>query len=66
MLNTIRAIVHEGKIELLENIDVPEGTEVLVTILTEDTDFWLGASQIALDAVWSNDEDDVYAELRER
>lgn len=36
MLNTVRAVVREGKIELLEPMDVPEGTTVLVTPLIED------------------------------
>jgi hypothetical protein len=62
-LNTVRAIVREGKIELLEEIDIPEGTEVLVTPLIDEADFWLKASRPAIDAVWSNEEDNVYAEL---
>lgn len=28
MLNTVRAVVREGKIELLEPVDLPEGTTV--------------------------------------
>jgi len=63
MLNTVRAIVKEGKIELLEEMDIPEGTEVLVTPLIDETDFWLNVSRPAIDAVWDNAEDDVYAEL---
>lgn len=66
MLNTIRAAVREGKIELLENVEIPEGTEVLVTPLIDEPDFWLGASESALDSVWDNSEDDVYAELLEK
>jgi hypothetical protein len=66
MMNTIRAIVREGKIELLEEVDIPDGTEVLVTPLVEEPEFWLGASESALDAVWDNSEDDVYAELLEK
>jgi hypothetical protein len=66
MQNMIRAIVREGKIEALELVDVPDGTELLVTILSEENDFWLGASQPALDKIWDNTEDDVYAELLER
>ncbi|HEV7375195.1 MAG TPA: hypothetical protein VGN95_10795 [Pyrinomonadaceae bacterium] len=64
MLNTIRAIVREGRIELLEDIEIPEGTEVLVTPLTE-AEFWLSASETALNSVWDNPEDDVYATLLE-
>ena len=65
MLNTIRAIVREGRIELLEQVEIPEGTEVLVTPLIEETDFWLKASENSLDAIWNNSEDDVYAKLLE-
>ncbi len=67
MLNKARAIVRNGKIELLEHADLPEGARVLVTVLPEDeSEFWLGASQTALDSVWDNTEDDVYAQLLEK
>ena len=66
MLNTIRAIVREGKIELLEKVEIPEGTEVLVTPLIDESDFWLHASESSLDSIWDNSEDDVYAELLEK
>jgi predicted DNA-binding antitoxin AbrB/MazE fold protein len=63
MLNTVRAIFKGGRIQLLEEIELSEGTEILVTPLTDDTVFWLKASQPTLDKIWDNDEDDVYAEL---
>ncbi len=63
MLNTIRAIFKEGKIQLLEEIELPEGTEMLVTPLLDEADFWVKTSQPALDKVWDNAEDNVYAEL---
>lgn len=63
MLHTVRAIVREGKIELLEDIEIPEGIEVLVTPLVEGADFWVKVSEAGLDRVWNNTEDDVYAEL---
>lgn len=66
MLQTIRAIVKDGKIELLEHIDLPEGTEILVTPLLDETDFWSKASHSALEKVWDNSEDDVYGELLSR
>jgi predicted DNA-binding antitoxin AbrB/MazE fold protein len=66
MLNTIRAVVRKGKIELLEKVEIPEGTEVLVTPLIDEPDFWLKASESSLDSVWDNSEDDVYAELLEK
>jgi hypothetical protein len=62
MLNTVRAIVRDGRIELLEDMEIPEGTEVLVTPLIE-AEFWLKASETSLNSVWDNSEDDVYAEL---
>jgi hypothetical protein len=33
MLKTLWAKVHQGKIELLESEELPEGTRVLVTLL---------------------------------
>ncbi|HHT9104253.1 MAG TPA: hypothetical protein ACFYD7_00065 [Candidatus Wujingus californicus] len=65
MLNTLWGVVKKEKIELLEKANIPEGTKVLVTVLPDDTDsqFWLKTSQISLDAIWNNSEDDVYAEL---
>jgi Protein of unknown function DUF104 len=65
MMNTIRAVVREGKIELLEEVEIPEGTEVLVTPLLDEPDVWLKASESSLGGVWDNSEDDVYAELLE-
>jgi hypothetical protein len=67
MLNTVRAVVRKGKIEFLEHVDLPEGAKVLVTLLPDDDSrFWLNASQTALDTVWGNPEDDVYAQLLEK
>jgi len=63
MPNTIRAIDEEGKIELLEETDIPEGTEALVTPLIDETDFWLKASRPTIDTVWDNEDDNAYAEL---
>jgi hypothetical protein len=64
MLNTVRAVVREGRIELLEPVDLPEGATVLVTpLVEEDTQFWASVSHVALDAIWGNAEDDEYAKL---
>ncbi len=66
MLNTLWAVVREGKVEFLEEVDVPEGTKVLVTLLPDDQDdFWLKVSQASLDKIWDNTEDDVYEKLLE-
>lgn len=67
MIKTLWAIVRQGKIELLEQTEIPEGTRILVTLLPEDeSEFWLQTSQVSLDAVWNNTEDDVYAQLLEK
>jgi predicted DNA-binding antitoxin AbrB/MazE fold protein len=67
MLNTIEAVVQNGRIIPLEKLEIPDGTKALVTLLTEeDTDFWLSASEDLLKEIWDNEEDDVYAELLEK
>ena len=64
MPKTLKAVIREGRIELLEPVDLPEGTKVLVTLLPdEETEFWLSASQVSLDTLWDNPEDDVYGQL---
>lgn len=64
MLSTIRAVVRDGKIELLEPVTLPEGVQLLVTVLTEEEQtFWQGASEPALNRIWDNPEDDIYADL---
>jgi hypothetical protein len=58
MLKTLWATVRQGKIELLELSELPEGAKVLVTLLPdEEAEFWLQASQTSLDRVWENTED---------
>ena len=64
MQNTIEAVVKNGKIVPLGEVDLPEGSKAIVTILDdEDSDFWLSATAETLKEIWDNDEDDVYAEL---
>ncbi|MEX2092004.1 MAG: hypothetical protein WD971_04970 [Pirellulales bacterium] len=64
MLQTLRATVHGGQIQLSEQADLPEGAKLLVTVLPDDVDrFWLEASQASLAIVWDNAEDDAYAQL---
>ncbi|HEY9768435.1 MAG TPA: hypothetical protein V6C71_07970 [Coleofasciculaceae cyanobacterium] len=66
MLKTLMATVRQGKIEISEGLELPEGTRVLVTVLSDDeAEFWGQASQASLDKVWNNSEDDIYAELLE-
>jgi hypothetical protein len=67
MINTIWAVIRDGEIVPLEDVNVPEGTRALVTLLPEDdAGFWLAASEASLNEVWGDAEDDVYAELLEK
>ncbi|MBD2603595.1 hypothetical protein H6G81_03395 [Scytonema hofmannii FACHB-248] len=67
MLKTLWATVRQGKIELLDSEELPEGTRVLVTLLPdEQADFWLQTSQVSLNTIWDNTEDDVYAQLLQK
>ena len=67
MLNSMWAVVRDGKIKLLSDTPLPEGSKLLVTIFPEEEkEFWLEASQDSLKAVWDNDEDDIYAQLLEK
>ena len=67
MLKTVRAIIGQGKIELLEQTEIPEGTKVLVTLLSEnESEFWHSTSRVSLDAVWDKTENDIYTQLLEK
>jgi hypothetical protein len=65
MLSTFKAVVREKKVVFLEEADLPEGAEVLVTVLPSDsaTEFWKAVSQPSLDKIWNNLEDEIYAKL---
>ena len=64
MVTSIVGVVRDGKIELPEQTDLPEGVRVLITVLADsESRFWVQASLTALDKVWANTEDDIYAKL---
>ena len=65
MLTTVKGIVQKNRIRVVENIDIPDGTRLLITILSpeEDEEFWQNASLTSLDKIWNNSEDDIYAAL---
>ena len=68
MLQTVRAVIHDGKIEPLEGIAFPEGAKVIVTLLPDEDEppFWLAVSETSLNEVWENTGDDIYAELLQK
>lgn len=59
-MNTLKAIVKEGKIELLEPAAIADGTQLLVTVLSEDAKDWSEMSGSSLKTVWDNEDDNVY------
>ena len=65
MLSTVKGIVRKKKIELEEKIKIPEGTRLLITIVSDDETemYWQNASKSSLDKTWNNTEDNIYAEL---
>jgi predicted DNA-binding antitoxin AbrB/MazE fold protein len=65
MMRTVRAIVKNGQITLLEPVEIAEGTEVLVTVPTdeEDGEFLMRITEQAFAAIWDNPEDDAHGEL---
>ncbi|MEB3215050.1 MAG: hypothetical protein VKN72_02170 [Nostocales cyanobacterium 94392] len=65
MLKSVWATVRNGKIELLEDIELSEGTKVLITLIfdQDEQQFWLTTSEKSLNKVWDNQEDEIYAEL---
>ncbi|MBI3942236.1 MAG: hypothetical protein HY326_04420 [Chloroflexi bacterium] len=68
MMKTLWGIIREGKIELIEDFPLSEGTRVLITILpdTDEQQFWLHVSGRSLAEIWDNPEDDIYAELLQK
>ena len=67
MIVTLKATIHDGKVELAEPATLPEGAKVLVTVLPKDgTDFGLDASQKSLAEIWDNPQDGDYAKLLQK
>lgn len=67
MLKTLLATVRQGKIEISEQVTLPEGTKVLVTVLSNDeAEFLNDTTPESLNKVWDNTEDDIYAKLLEQ
>jgi len=65
MITPVWRVVHNGKVDLPDNVNLEDGKRVLVTVLPpeEENEYWQGASPSALDAIGTNAQDDRYAEL---
>jgi predicted DNA-binding antitoxin AbrB/MazE fold protein len=67
MTATLEAIYESGKLNLLQQLPLPEHTRVLVRVVTPEDDevraAWQAAGAAGLMKVWDNGADDVYNEL---
>jgi len=65
MMHSVWATVRDGQIKLLEPESLPEGAQLLVTVLenSDDREFWQRAQRSSMKAVWDNPGDDIYAEV---
>ncbi len=69
MLKTLWAEVKQGKIELLELADLPEGTKVLVTLLPpKETAQWLQTKSGVSDDIWDSPgaSDDIWDNIEDK
>ena len=65
MLSTVWATVKDGKIELLESLSLPEGAQLLVTLVPPDEEIDIRQAYPLMDAVarqegWDDPEMDSY------
>ena len=59
-----QAIYKSGNLILPQNVVIPEGSKVIVTIVGEPKEnYFIKASEEALDKIWNNNEDDIYEQL---
>ena len=64
MYATLPAEMRKGRIHITEKADIPKGARLLVTVVPEDDGtFWAAASRTSSDAVWDNNNDDIYEKL---
>jgi len=67
MLSSFWGVIREGRIEPEASAALPEGAQVLVTVIEGgDNAFWQRLSEESLRSIWNNPEDDVYGELLQR
>ncbi len=65
-MQVIEAVVKNGQIVPVGEVDLEEGSRVLVTLSNgDDRGFWLAATEHSLKSIWDNEDDDIYAELLE-
>jgi hypothetical protein len=64
MLRTIQTRIKHGQILLSKDINIPDDTLIFVSFKDNSSDdYFLKASESALDKIWDNSEDDIYEKL---
>ena len=64
MLKTFQTQFRHGKILFSNEIKIPENTVLYVSYKDpSENDFFLNASETALNNIWNNSEDDIYEQL---
>jgi len=64
MIHTFQATYNQGQIKINEDVDIPDNSTIFVSFNDSlKDDFFLKASEISLDKIWNNSEDDVYEQL---
>ena len=64
MLRSIQAEYKGGQFLLTDDVIIPENASVFISFIDKSNDdFFLDASEISLDKIWNNDEDDIYEQL---
>jgi predicted DNA-binding antitoxin AbrB/MazE fold protein len=67
MLISHQAVYESGKLKFPNDVDIPEGANVLVTVIGEPKeDYFEKASEDMLDKIWNNKDDDIYEQLLEK
>ena len=60
-MNPVRAVIRSGHLELLDTLNFPEGTSLVIVPVTNNEDdqkFWMGIGEYSLARIWDNPEDD--------
>ena len=64
MIQTIKTKYNEGQIVFNEELNIPNDSIVYISYnVNSDKDFFLKSSEITLDKIWDNNEDDIYEQL---
>jgi len=64
MIKTIKTRYKKGRVLMDKDINIPDDSVIYISYVNnEENNFYLSASQTALDKIWDNEEDDIYENL---